>query len=308
MSDGLGLDLLRVAFAQLPDPIFILNEDGKYVDCLGAADGQIYLNGDKLRGHYLRDVAPPEFHDFVMTHIQAALARAAKGDLSPLVVEYVLDSADMAGLDPSIGPKGPQNFEGKVSALPYLVEGRRVVIWITRNVTEQMRQRDEITHQAHHDDLTGLLNRRAFLGCLASICDDGGQNGLLLIDIDKFKDINDQMGHATGDRVLQQFGEFLKTRLRRRDHLSRLGGDEFAILVADTKCTELTSIAGRLVAESAAHVFGDPDRPIRLTISVGATMLSENADHNATMMRADSQLYAAKNQGRNSVSFCHIHH
>ncbi len=127
--------------------------------------------------------------------------------------------------------------------------------------------------------------------------------GVLLIDVDYFKTVNDKYGHKAGDAVLQALGEILLSSLREVDIIGRIGGEEFAVLLPQTDTATAEGVAERLrqtVADTEIAIGND--RPLHITISIGLAMPSEQTNHIDIILRqADKALYAAKNSGRNRV-------
>jgi diguanylate cyclase (GGDEF)-like protein len=165
---------------------------------------------------------------------------------------------------------------------------------------------ERVAYLASHDPLTGLPNRalfhdrleRALVGQRA----EDGQAAVLCIDLDHFKDVNDTLGHAAGDRLLQQVTQRLQGCLRRSDTLARLGGDEFAILrpgVADSD--GITALARRIVAVMAEPVDLD-GQEVQVGASVGVA-LATAGDSGQLLQNADLALYRAKAEGRGTVRF-----
>ncbi|MET1077900.1 MAG: GGDEF domain-containing protein [Pseudomonas sp.] len=151
------------------------------------------------------------------------------------------------------------------------------------------------------DELTGLCNRRHFLRLaqreLASLR-PGRQHGLALIDLDHFKRINDQHGHASGDRVLQTFAAVGRACLREGDILARYGGEEFVLLLPNTDADQFTSCCERL-REAFAHAEPLGVRIEGISLSAGMTLLRRGDDLDEALQRADQALYRAKDSGRN---------
>jgi diguanylate cyclase (GGDEF)-like protein len=156
---------------------------------------------------------------------------------------------------------------------------------------------------AHQDYLTGLHNRRHFIESaereLARLKRHRSDVGLICIDIDWFKQINDTHGHDAGDRVLVFFADILRRHLRSDDIAARLGGEEFAILAVEVG--DVHHVADRLRSNLAAALGERSDIPA-FTVSMGTTRLRlEDADISAALRRADAALYEAKRSGRNSI-------
>lgn len=155
------------------------------------------------------------------------------------------------------------------------------------------------------DELTGLPNRRLFQSRLEQ--EAGGRNGpprsfaLLVIDVDRFKAINDEHGHAAGDACLMHFSRLSRGRLRKNDLLARLGGDEFCLLLPDTDRAEATKVAGDLVQLTRDNPLNFYGLSIPLTLSVGVAVASgaHRIDPAGLVDEADQALYLAKRRGRN---------
>lgn len=146
------------------------------------------------------------------------------------------------------------------------------------------------------DDLTGLLNRRAFECRLLTLENRFGSGAVLLVDVDQFKMVNDRFGHPKGDRLLKQIGYGLAAALREDDVIARLGGDEFAILMRTDDWEAVNALASRLVGTIRSLQLGDIlELGSHLTISVGGALITPGVD---VMESADSALYRAKRQGR----------
>jgi len=161
-------------------------------------------------------------------------------------------------------------------------------------------------HAASVDPLTGVANRRAFLHqggrLLQRARADGRVHSLLLFDLDQFKSINDEFGHAAGDAVLVTFCNITTDQLRPGDLFGRIGGEEFACLLVGASATDAVIVAERIrfAFEAAQHVSGK--RSFGATVSVGiAGGSNEHADLPSLLLSADRALYQAKKDGRNRV-------
>ena len=166
----------------------------------------------------------------------------------------------------------------------------------TQHAFRQLVRMADLRRQATTDDLTGLPNRRALYAevpaRLASV--PGRTSALLLLDLDKFKVVNDSLGHHVGDRLLVQMGERLSAHLRDGDLLARLGGDEFAILLLDTDAAGAESLALKLRAV-LSEAFTLEGLAVHTDVSTGIAMHPEHgADLDALMRRADIAMYRAK--------------
>lgn len=164
------------------------------------------------------------------------------------------------------------------------------------------RQQEGLQRQLRHDPLTGLLNRHT-LGdvirqALARTARDGVPMALLAIDLDHFKGVNDDFGHAGGDEVLRGLGALLRERLRATDIAFRLGGEEFLVLLHDTDAQHARQVADSLLSEIRNAPLLDA-RPV--TASIGLAPLGDERDTDAWIAHADQALYRAKRGGRDRV-------
>jgi diguanylate cyclase (GGDEF)-like protein/PAS domain S-box-containing protein len=179
-------------------------------------------------------------------------------------------------------------------------------IAVKSDITQRKAMERELTLLATTDSLTGLANRRHFLEqmslALARFSRHGTPTGLLMIDIDHFKRINDQHGHAAGDAVLQHLASLLRSHLRQIDLPGRLGGEEFAVLLPDTGIEGACEFAERLRAELAGNPPCINGRRSVVTVSIGVTQfLAEDQDIDLVLARADRALYRAKRLSRDRV-------
>ncbi|KMO30898.1 diguanylate cyclase [Methylobacterium aquaticum] len=161
----------------------------------------------------------------------------------------------------------------------------------------------ELRRLADTDPLTGALARRRFLEvCARDWPRRPGQRAcLLMLDLDRFKLVNDSHGHAAGDAALIAFVTACRSALRSLDTVGRLGGEEFAVLLVETDLEDGAVIAERIRAAVAAHPVATEGGPIGITVSIGLAAATPEESVQATMRRADAALYAAKHGGRNRV-------
>lgn len=163
-------------------------------------------------------------------------------------------------------------------------------------------QRRRLQTLANLDPLTGIGNRRTLMQemeiALANLKRHGTQCGLLLLDIDHFKQINDSHGHMEGDRVLVELADLVWKSSRRTDRLFRLGGEEFVLLLPNVSQSGLETAANNILSTVAARLRsqGEP-----VTVSIGGTLLEPGDDSISWMHRADVCMYQAKNAGRNRI-------
>jgi diguanylate cyclase (GGDEF)-like protein/PAS domain S-box-containing protein len=171
-----------------------------------------------------------------------------------------------------------------------------------RDVTEQRQLEDELTYRAFHDSLTGLPNRLLFQDraahSLAQARRGGKVTGVLFVDLDDFKVVNDTMGHSVGDELLAAVGARLVAAVRESDTAARLGGDEFALLIEQAQdSVEVESLAGRIV-QAFSEPFQLLEGSVLTTATVGVATTEDSADVDELLRHADLALYAAKAAGK----------
>ena len=165
---------------------------------------------------------------------------------------------------------------------------------------------NKLLNQNNLDFLTKLFNRRYIINASEQYLDiyetEGTKFALLMLDIDYFKHINDTYGHTCGDDVLIHLSTLLKQSLRSSTIISRWGGEEFLILLSDTNKADLQIIAERLRMYIENSTLVCDDKSIKITVTLGGTVLEQNETFNQLLIRADNALYQGKRNGRNQVS------
>jgi diguanylate cyclase (GGDEF)-like protein len=156
-------------------------------------------------------------------------------------------------------------------------------------------------HQAANtDSLTGVLNRRALFDRFSN-APPGRNSAVLMFDLDHFKQINDRLGHAEGDRVLKLFSDVLQRELGPLDVISRIGGEEFCAVLIDVDQEKAKAVAERVRSVFADLTLVIEQGQLHATVSVGLAMFEGDEDFPALLNRADAALYQAKHNGRNQV-------
>ncbi|HLZ95139.1 MAG TPA: PAS domain S-box protein [Candidatus Dormibacteraeota bacterium] len=183
-----------------------------------------------------------------------------------------------------------------------LVGQRRLFIGTLRDISERKAHTDALEYQALHDGLTGLPNRTLFGDRLRQALLGARRNqtmfGVLLLDLDRFKDINDVLGHDRGDTLLQEVATRLKGVLRATDTIARLGGDEFAVVSTDAKHPDSVVATARKILASLEGPFSIADQMVETGASIGVAMYPLHGDDpNTLLRRADVAMYAAKRSG-----------
>ncbi|MGB9301718.1 MAG: diguanylate cyclase, partial [Anaerolineae bacterium] len=176
---------------------------------------------------------------------------------------------------------------------------------VTTDVTERKREQDTIRRLAFHDPLTGLPNRALFNDrvdvALARARRDGDRLAVLLMDLDHFKEVNDNLGHTTGDQLLQAVGERLTALLRESDTICRMGGDEFLILLTGITAADAVTKVAHRVLESIRRPFVIDGHELKITTSLGIASYPDDAEDIDTLIKqTDFAMYLAKERGRDN--------
>jgi len=235
-------------------------------------------------------VIHPEDRPYVIQEVDEALERGASYSLEYRLIHITGESRWIAEHGRAIlGPDGRRQW----------LDG--VLLDITRQkAAEDSRDLAErqLRHQALHDSLTGLPNRILFhdsvAQALAEAQEDGSELAVFMMDLDRFKEVNDTLGHASGDHLLREVSRRLQEALREGDSIARLGGDEFAVLVPQARRMEVLEVVRRVrgAIEQSIALEG---LPVNVEVSIGiARYPSDGEDVDALLQRADTAMYVAK--------------
>ncbi|MFI0471653.1 diguanylate cyclase domain-containing protein [Halomonas sp. HMF6819] len=180
------------------------------------------------------------------------------------------------------------------------------LVGVVKDITERRQQEALQRWEAEHDPLTGLLNRRGFLRRLDEAYADFQKTStpsvLLLFDLDHFKPINDEGGHALGDEMLRRVAQVIAWEVRRSDHVARQGGDEFGVLLPSCTIVQAQRIAESLRQAVSEVSVTHAGKVYNVTLSMGVTRFNDDDDSiDDVLNRADAASYEAKNRGRNDV-------
>ena len=184
----------------------------------------------------------------------------------------------------------------------------RGAVMVFQDVREARALEQRMAHLAHHDALTDLPNRVLLQDRIQQACErsrrEGGGFGVMFLDLDHFKHVNDSLGHAAGDELLREMARRLKTTLRTCDTICRLGGDEFVMLVGDIQSPQdLGAVAEKVLSEVAqpCQIAG---REMNMSVSLGLALFPADGENVEVLMKhADTAMYRAKREGRNRYHF-----
>jgi diguanylate cyclase (GGDEF)-like protein/PAS domain S-box-containing protein len=196
------------------------------------------------------------------------------------------------------------HLEVYTSSMTY--KGRPAVIGTLLDVTERVKTEETIRRMAYCDALTGLPNRSLFFDplnvAITSARRTGQLLGLMMLDLDRFKMVNDTMGHDAGDELLKFVGERIETVLRRSDTVARMGGDEFLVLLPEVARVEDSLVVAQKILEAFQEPFSFRGQTPSVTTSIGIASFPEDGEDGETLIKnADNAMYAAKMRGRNRI-------
>lgn len=262
--------------------------------------------------------------DHVIIDANRAFAEMAGRDIGSLVGQSILGlfAADQlhaiesndGGTEPEFVESTLRHRDGTLVPVELRrrtcdIDGRSVHLMAVRDIGERKRAAERIRHLAHFDALTDLPNRVLFwdrLGqALAQARRHRQQVAILCIDLDRFKEVNDTLGHAAGDRLLKLASRRLAASLRDSDTLARLGGDEFALIMTNLREGRLAAECAQRIVDALSASFDVDGNEVVIGASVGIALSEPNAENapDAILRAADLALYRAKSDGRGTFRF-----
>jgi diguanylate cyclase (GGDEF)-like protein/PAS domain S-box-containing protein len=190
------------------------------------------------------------------------------------------------------------------------IDETQTLLIVSEDITEAHKLSQQLSYQASHDALTGLVNRREFEIRLESLIREsegsGEEHALCYLDLDQFKVINDTCGHLAGDELLRQLGKLFHSKIRKKDTLARLGGDEFGVLMENCSLSQAQRVAESVRELVEEFQFVWTDKRFSIGISIGLVPIDDSSGNVVDILSAaDASCYAAKDAGRNRV---HIYH
>lgn len=258
------------------------------------AEGEDYR---KVLKEYADGYIAPEDRNFVVRSLEA---------------KYMIERLDRDGeyrVESSMLQPDGEKRRKEILVRWYDAENRIALIQRTDVTERYRREREEaqrlarVEREANLDGLTGTFNRSAGLRRIGEVLKAGGSHALFFLDLDNFKQINDTLGHRTGDEVLRRFGMVLRENLRTSDIAVRIGGDEFIVLLRDVGGRENAQICARHLYETL-HAFRDGMEAIPLTASIGIACAPEDGKtFDELYERADRALYEVKSTGKDGFTF-----
>jgi len=285
-----------------PDLIYSLDTEGRFTFVNNAVERILGFTKQELLGKHYSAIV----HDEDVLDVAKLFNERRTGERSSRGVELRLKRTDDSRLH---SPKRSVPVElNAMGMYDNDSAGQRRFIGtygVVRDIADRKRAEKTIAYQAYHDLLTALPNRALFQDRLAQAMTQAKRNitrlAVMFIDLDKFKFVNDSLGHVAGDKLLQALASRLRSCLREVDTLARMGGDEFVLLLPNiNEASDATLIAEKiLVALQEKFVIGDHE--LFASVSIGIALYPDDANTSENLIkRADIAMYHAKSQGRNN--------
>ncbi len=278
----------RKLFLENPQPMWVFDlETLQFLEVNAAAIEHYGYSRDEFLSMRATDIRPPDDVGAFLEEI--AIAPALHH--SPVAWRHVL--------------KDGRTIEVDITAHRLDFVGRAAMLTAVQDVTERNALEHELRHRAFHDSLTELANRSLFANRMEHALARGARNdstiGVVVIDLDGFKTVNDSLGHSVGDDLLFAVGERLRNAVRPGDTVARLGGDEFAILLEDEATIEHLGEQAERILRSLAEPFELAGKSLVVTASAGVTLNRPGDGPEELIRNADMAMYLAKRDGKSCV-------
>lgn len=275
---------IRALYEAVPDLLLFLDRDGRFVDCKLARDFSSFMEPEQFLGRTITEVMPPEIAPQAMMCLEKALSG---GEI--VSFEYQLAS-----------PESRSDFEAR-----FIRATADEVLCIVRDISERKRTEQQLHYLAHYDALTGLPNRLMFNDGLRRAQAQANRTSdtmaLMFIDLDRFKHINDTLGHGVGDKLLQQVAGRIALCVRETDTVARLGGDEFAVILTNVHEERDAAVVAQKIIHALKLPFKVDEHEVFVGASIGITFYRPGQDDKDTCLeKADVAMYYAKECGRNN--------
>ncbi len=276
---------LDAVISQAPITIFLLDSEMRFTMGLGQAMERVGWKESDLLGK-----SAYEFFS-EMPDVLSAIRLSLSGQTPRVVSEFRGTSLEL-----------------QFTLIQDADSGAQSIMGVMRDVTDSVLAQKQLEFMAHHDILTGLPNRKMFQEQVRDAIRRAKRHksgfAVLFLDLDRFKAINDTLGHQTGDQVIQHAAVQCASILREVDMVARLGGDEFAILLEEVDTNEPVETAIRRLQSAIAAPYFDDDRDLTVGCSIGISLYPRDGlDEDSLIKHADTAMYKAKNLGRGQYMF-----
>ncbi|MDH3659843.1 MAG: EAL domain-containing protein [Alphaproteobacteria bacterium] len=294
MDLEIGRTKLRAIMNSVVDGILTINADGRIESCNLAAAEMFGYRDDDMHGSLLDELVP---------EVAA---------IDPTGILSVRGLATMPN-DHAVEVTGKRQdgsaFPIELSVTESDLQDNHAFIATIRDVTTRKANEEMIRYQATHDALTDLPNRSVFdtnlEDCLEMAARTGERLAVLFLDLDRFKMVNDTLGHSVGDALLVELGKRLRGSLRESDIVARMGGDEFILVLRNLSCRDDATLKANRILDAIQPPFVLEGHELHVTASIGISMFPDDGKTSEHLLKmADLALYRAKDEGRNRAQLC----
>ncbi len=275
-----------------PDPIYVLDLEGRFIYANKATCHLFALEPESIIGKSTFDLGFSFAMDFQRNFEKVVADQSTHRD------KFAHTFASGQG----------ERFEYLLA--PVLDEDRNTeaTVCILRDTSQQAIAEEKIWHNAHHDLLTGLPNRRLFLDRLEQEVKHSKRNGIplsvLFMDLDGFKEVNDSFGHEAGDSLLSEVAERLTNCVREEDTVARLGGDEFTVILTGVKQRKDAGHVAKTIIDTLVAPFRIEQKSVQISVSIGIALYPHDASSSVALLKAaDRAMYKAKKSGSDWIFF-----
>ncbi|AWI75737.1 GGDEF domain-containing protein [Parazoarcus communis] len=278
----------------IPSPVFFKDESGRYLGCNAAFEDYLGQTRDQIIGRSVYDISPKDLADRYFAADEALFRQGGKQ-----TYEASIAYADGTRHDVVFNKATFNNARGELGGL----------VGVMLDISERKRMEQAVWHEANYDALTGLPNRRLFHDRLREEVKrsqrGGGRFAQLFIDLDRFKEVNDTLGHDLGDKLLVEAAARISKSVRTSDTVSRLGGDEFVVIAPGIADKNAAGAIAQHIIEQMQMPFDLDGKLAYVSASIGIAFYPDDSTEMDTLLGyADQAMYAAKAQGRNG--FCYF--
>lgn len=277
----------------IPSPVFYKDEAGRYIGCNAAFEQFIGTPREQLIGYSVFDLSPPD-----LAARYHAADQSLFDNLGTQVYEAQVQYADGNRHDVVFYKATFDKADGSLGGL----------VGVILDISERKQMEQAIWREANYDALTGLPNLRLLRDRLSEELERARRQGstlaLLFIDLDRFKEVNDTLGHQVGDQLLIQAAERIQAVVRSSDTVSRQGGDEFVVILSDINNAQAAGMVASKIIRLLHMPFLLGSNEVYVSASIGIALYPDDSQQQETLVSyADQAMYAAKASGRNCFSY-----
>lgn len=268
----------------MPDPIFVMGEDGTYLDVIGGQERTLYADGHALIGKKYSDVLPEKMAERFLKVVRKAIQSQSLQE-----IEYQLADTDVQGIEPLSTSEG-QWYEARVYPLSEQAYEKPAVIWLAINITSRKHMEEQIEKLSAHDPLTDLYNRDYFMDIVDEEVNKSRLNhrplSLAKINLDCFKRITDAYGHEMGDKAILTAAQAIMNVVKDLGYIGRMSCDQFLVVLPEIKAVDafrITKLAQETIAGQTIQL--EAGETTCLTSHAGVTEIREESEDSQTLLK-----------------------